>query len=456
MALNKNDICEITIEDLGVGGEGIGKADGYTVFVKDTVIGDVARVKIIKARKNYGYGRLISLIRPSDIRQEPRCASARACGGCQIQHIRYEEQLRFKQEKVKGLLRHIGGVKDPVMLPIIGMDDPWFYRNKVQYPVGLDKEGRAVTGFYAGRTHAIIPVETCCIQDRRNEKIMAAIRRWIDAYHISVYDETAHRGLIRHILTRIGRHTDEIMVCLVANGDSLPHVEPLIEELKTFPGMTSICLNINREKTNVILGDQVRCLWGQRYITDRIGDVSYRISPLSFFQVNPVQTEVLYRTALEFAALKETDRVWDLYCGIGTISLFLARHAKQVRGVEIIPQAIDDARENARINGIKNASFFVGKAEEVLPAEYARTGEGADVIVVDPPRKGCDEKLLDCMVKMAPDRIVYVSCDPATLARDVKILEARGYKLEKARCVDMFPHSVHVECVCAFVPQIPR
>ena len=341
------------------------------------------------------------------------------------------------------------------MEPIIGMEAPWHYRNKAQFPVGTTKDGEIVTGFYAGRTHLIVPVETCFIQHPENEKLMDIVRRWMNDHQVSAYDETTHKGLVRHIFTRIGKYTGEIMVCLVINGNKIPAAQDLIERLVQVPGMKSICLNLNREKTNVILGNEVKYLWGEHFITDFIGDVKYRISPLSFFQVNPVQTQKLYQTALEYGDIKKDEVVWDLYCGIGTISLFLAKHAKQVCGVEIVPQAIDDARENARLNGIQNASFFVGKAEEVVPQQYEENGISADVIVVDPPRKGCDEKLLDCMVKMAPERIVYVSCDPATLARDLKFLEEHGYKVMKVRCVDMFPHSVHVETVVLLSQQKP-
>ena len=334
------------------------------------------------------------------------------------------------------------------------MEDPWYYRNKAQFPVGRNKEGKIVTGFYAGRTHSIIPVDECFIQHPINRCLMQMMQQWMEDHQVAPYDEAAHTGLIRHVFTRVGKYTGEIMVCLVINGKRVPAAEVLIDMLKTVPGMTSICLNINREKTNVILGDTVKCLWGKSYITDKIGDVTYQISPLSFFQVNPVQTQKLYGTALEYAGLTGEETVWDLYCGIGTISLFLAKHAKKVCGVEIVPQAIDDARENARLNRIENAEFFVGKAEEVLPQYYARYAEEhpgerahADVIVVDPPRKGCDEKLLQCMVRMSPERIVYVSCDPATLTRDLRCLEENGYKVKKVRCTDMFAHGVHVETV---------
>ena len=447
-SFKKNDMVTLEITDLGSSGEGIGKVDGFTLFVKDALIGDVIQAKIIKLKKNYGYGRLMEILTPSPSRVEARCPQARACGGCQIQPLAYEKQLEYKENKVKELLERVGKVQDYVMEPIIGMKEPWYYRNKAQFPVGKTKEGEIVTGFYAGRTHSIIPVEECFIQHSLNQELMAIVRQWMQAYDVQPYNEASHTGLVRHIFTRIGKYTGEVMVCLVINGKKIPKEAELVECLKKVPGMTSICLNINREKTNVILGSTVKCLWGQPYITDKIGDIAYRISPLSFFQVNPIQTQKLYSTALEYAGLTGNETVWDLYCGIGTISLFLAKSAKKVYGVEIVPEAIADAKENAQLNGIENAEFFVGKAEEVLPEQYEKNGVYADVIVVDPPRKGCDEKLLQCMVQMAPKRIVYVSCDPATLARDLGFLEANGYKVEKVRCTDMFPHSTHVETVC--------
>lgn len=450
--MKKNDEYVIEIVDLGMDGEGIGKINsdsgGYTVFVKDALIGDIARVKIIKMKKSYGYGRLMEIIKPSPYRVEPRCPLARACGGCQIMHLNYEEQLRFKENKVRNLLERIGKQEGYEMLPIIGMQEPFYYRNKAQFPVGKNKDGKIVTGFYAGRTHSIIDTEHCYIQHPLNETLVHMVKTWMEEFGIEPYDETTRQGLVRHILTRIAKRTGQVMVCLVINGSQLPHSDALIEQLRTVEGMTSISININRENTNVILGSQVKTLWGSPYITDYIGDICYQISPLSFYQVNPEQTRVLYGKALEFADLKAGEVVWDLYCGIGTISLFLAQKAARVYGVEIVPQAIEDARKNARLNHIENVEFFVGKAEEVLPREYEKNHVYADVIVVDPPRKGCDASLLECMVKMAPVRIVYVSCDPATLARDLRYLSEHGYRLDKVQCVDMFGNSVHTETVC--------
>ena len=457
--MQKNDLVTVAIEDIGVGGEGIGKVDGYTLFIKDAIIGDVVEAKIVKAKKNYGYARLMNIVTPSENRVEkPACPMARRCGGCQIQEMKYGAQLAFKEGKVRGNLERIGEVPtellDKVMQPIVGMEEPFHYRNKAQFPIGTDKEGHIITGFYAGRTHSIIPNTDCALGVAVNQKILEIILHFMENNHISAYDEEKHKGLVRHVLIRYGFKTDEIMVCLVMNGEKLPHAEKLVDKLCKIPGMTSITISVNKAKTNVIMGNEIKLLWGQTYITDYIGNVKYQISPLSFYQVNPVQTEKLYGLALDYADLNGNETVWDLYCGIGTISLFLAQKAKQVYGVEIVPQAIDDARNNAKINDVTNAEFYVGKAEEVLPEYYREYQEShggetahADVIVVDPPRKGCEESLLQTIVDMQPEKVVYVSCDSATLARDVKFLRESGYELKKITPVDQFPNTVHVETV---------
>ena len=464
--MNKNDIVTVEITDIGVSGEGIGHVDGYTLFIKDAVIGDVVEAKVMKAKKNYGYARLMKVITPSEYRVEPKCAFARRCGGCQIQEMSYDRQLVFKDQKIRGNLERIGGFTkdqiDTVMQPVVGMEHPFGYRNKAQFPFGTDKEGNPITGFYAGRTHDIIANTDCALGVEQNKEILEIILQYMRENKIKSYDEKTGKGLIRHALIRYGFKTKEIMVCLVVNGKKLPKAERLIEKLIQIEGMTSITISPNTRRDNVIMGDSYEILWGQGYITDYIGNVKYQISPLSFYQVNPVQTEKLYGLALEYADLKGDETVWDLYCGIGTISLFLAQKAKQVYGVEIVPQAIDDAKENAKINAIDNAEFFVGKAEEVLPeyyAEYEREHNGetarADVIVVDPPRKGCDETLLETIVKMQPEKVVYVSCDSATLARDLKYLCANGYEIKMCRGVDQFPQSVHVETVVLLSQQKP-
>ncbi len=473
--MRKNDRAVIEITDIGVNGEGIGRTDGYTLFVKDAVIGDRVEVKVMKAKKNYGYARLMTILEPSPYRILPRCRFARQCGGCQMQEMSYDRQLVYKEQKVRGSLERLGGTDgdllDKIMEPIVGMVEPFGYRNKAQFPLGTDKTGKPVTGFYAGRTHDIIANTDCALGAPVNKDILEIILVFMKKHNIPAYDEKTGDGLIRHVLIRCGFVTKEIMVCLVINGAKIPHSNELIKTLSEIPGMTSITISVNMRQTNVIMGESFEVLWGQGYITDYIGKIRYQISPLSFYQVNPVQTEKLYLTVLEYADLKGDEVVWDLYCGIGTISLFLAQRAKKVYGVEIIPQAIENARENARLNGIDNAEFFVGKAEEVLPEYYGKMrgtlesgggvsaatmdsaresapGAHADVIVVDPPRKGCDAVLLETIVEMAPERIVYVSCDPATLARDVKALRGKGYEMEKVRAVDMFPMTVHVEtCV---------
>lgn len=452
MDWKKNDVFQVQIEDMSDTGEGIGKTDGFTWFVKDAVIGDVVEARVMKTKKSYGFARLMQVLEPSACRVTPRCPSARQCGGCQLQAMSYEEQLKFKENKVRNNLSRIGGLTEIPMEPIIGMEEPWRYRNKAQFPFGKDKNGRIITGFYAGRTHAIIEQEDCLLGVEENQPILDCIRGFMEEYHIAPYEEETHKGLVRHVLIRKGFTTGELMVCLVLNGDveKLKAPEVLVERLvKLFPShMASISCSINREKTNVIMGKEIVNLYGPGYITDYIGNVCYRISPLSFYQVNPVQTQKLYGTALEYAGLTGEETVWDLYCGIGTISLFLAQKAKKVYGVEIIPQAIDDARANAKLNHFENVEFFVGKAEEVLPEQYEKNQVYADTIVVDPPRKGCDSVCLDTIVKMAPEKVVYVSCDSATLARDVKYLGERGYEVKRVKTVDMFPWSGHVETVC--------
>ncbi len=489
MTVKKNDIFKVVIEDISEDGAGIGKLDGYIWFIKDTVIGDQVEAKAMKLKKSYGFARLIKVLKPSRNRVQPACPVARQCGGCQLQAMSYEEQLRFKENKVYNNLLRIGGfenfrvgtgtAEEPGkvlreetgkaseeesakasgeesakgsevgidFLPMIGMDNPWHYRNKAQFPFGEDREGNVVTGFYAGHTHTIIPHEDCLLGVKENGQILSIIKEHMEQFKIPPYDEQQHKGTVRHALIRKGFQTGELMVCIVVNGRKIPGADALVERLCRLKGMTSISLSVNTEKHNVIMGKEIINLYGPGYITDFIGTVKYRISPLSFYQVNPVQTEKLYGTALEYAGLTGNETVWDLYCGIGTISLFLAQRARQVYGVEIIPEAIQDARANAKLNDIKNVEFFVGKAEEILPEQYEKNQIHADVIVVDPPRKGCDKTCLDTIVKMKPERIVYVSCDSATLARDLRYLCDRGYEVRKVRCCDMFPHTGHVETV---------
>ncbi len=472
--MTKNQVVTITIEDIGNDGEGIGKYEGYTLFVKGALPGDVAKVKVLKAKKTYGYAKLEELISPSPDRVTPKCAVAGRCGGCQLQHLSYGRQLAYKADKVKNCLLRIGGIGEErlnaVTEPIIGMEEPFYYRNKAQYPVGVNKDGNVVMGFYAGHSHSIIDCTDCAIQEPVNAVILPVIKQFMQEKKIPAYNEETGKGLLRHVLTRVGFHTKEVMVCLIINGKRFPGAEELaervakvVESFGTATGgnaidaadaaqnytLKSFCLNVNTEKTNVILGREILPVYGETYITDYIGDVKYRISPLSFYQVNPKQTVKLYEKALEYAGLTGNEVVWDLYCGIGTISLFLAQKAKQVYGVEIIPQAIEDAKVNSKLNNLNNAEFYVGAAEDVMPAKYKESGGTmkADVICVDPPRKGCEESLLDTVAAMEPKRIVYVSCDPATLARDIKYLEEKNYRLEKVCPVDQFGHTGHVETV---------
>lgn len=446
--LKKDDLIEIAIEDLGADGLGIGRWEGMAVFVKDTVIGDRIRAKILKVKKTYAYGLLLEILEPSPDRVEPVCPVARQCGGCQIQAMSYPAQLRFKENKVRSNLMRIGGFCQVPMEPIIGMEHPLRYRNKAQYPIGTGRDGRLTAGFYAGHTHSIIDNHDCVLGAEVNQEILEMVLSHMEKYRIPAYDERTGTGLVRHVMIRTGFHTGQAMACLVTNGRKLPASEALVQKLREIPGMVSIVQNVNRENTNVILGSETRLLWGQEYIEDTIGDIRYQISPLSFYQVNPVQTERLYMTALEYAGLTGHETVWDLYCGIGTISLFLAQKAGNVYGVEVVPEAIADAKRNAALNHIGNAEFFVGKAEELLPQKCEEEQIRADVIVIDPPRKGCAEPVLETMVRMSPSRIVYVSCDSATLARDLKYLCAHGYELTRCRAVDMFPMGVHVETVC--------
>ncbi len=457
MKYEKDDSVTLVVEDMGADGEGIGKIDGFTFFVKDALIGDKVEAKVMKVKKGYAYARLMRIVSPSPNRTEPRCPYHKQCGGCQIQALDYSAQLLYKEKKVRNNLMRIGGFSekllDSVMEPIVGMEHPYHYRNKAQFPIGTDKNGEIVTGFYAGRTHTIIPNTDCALGISENQSILETLINYMKRCNVKPYDEATGTGLVRHVLIRKGFTTGEIMVCAVINGEHLPQEDRLVEALRKIEGMASISININTQKTNVIMGGRCRTIWGSDTISDvihmRDGEgITFAISPLSFYQVNPIQTERLYGIALDYAGLTGTETVWDLYCGIGTISLFMAKRAKQVYGVEIVEQAIHDARRNAVRNGINNASFYVGKAEEVLPHLYEKEGMHADVICIDPPRKGCDSACLETIRKMMPDRIVYVSCDSATLARDLKYLCANGYELRRARAVDLFGHTVHVEVAC--------
>jgi len=443
--VEKNRDYTVEITGLTSEGSGVAKIEGFTVFVEGALPEEQAEIKIVKVLKNYAYGKLVKTLKPSQGRVEPTCGVVKRCGGCQLQHMSYEAQLQYKTLQVKDAIERIGGLKDVTIHNTIGMEDPWRYRNKAQFPVGMD--GDVMIGFYANRSHEIINTPQCAIQDRINDSVIQTVREFIKKYDISVYDESTGKGLVRHIMTRKGFRTGEVMVCIVINGDSLPCDKALVEALKNgVNNLKSVVININKKNTNVILGEKNIIIYGEEAIYDYIGEFKFRISPLSFFQVNPIQTEVLYNKALEYADLQGDEVVFDAYCGIGTISLFLSKMARKVYGVEIVPQAIDNAKENAKLNGIRNAAFIVGESETVIPEMYGR-GIKADVIVVDPPRKGCDERLLDVIAQMRPEKVVYVSCNPATLARDLKYLSERGYQVKEIQPVDMFPQTVHVEAI---------
>lgn len=459
----KNDELVLVIDDMGKDGEGIGHVDGYALFVKGALSGETVRVSIMKLKKQYGFARLLEVLKPSPHRVGYACPVAGPCGGCTLQHMDYEGQLAFKEKKVRDCLLRIGGVdvENVDWYPIIGMNneengvaaEPWYYRNKAQFPVREGSNGEPVTGFFAGHSHNLISADKCCIQHPLINEVVDAVMKFLRDFKISAYNEQTHTGLVRHIYVRRAYHTSQIMLCLVINGNSIPHESEFVQTLKQIAGMTSVFLNINKEKTNVILGREMKLLWGEPAIEDCIDTVRYQISPQSFYQVNPIQTEKLYRTALDFADLHGDEIVWDLYCGIGTISLFLASRVSEdlggrVIGVEIVPEAIENAKKNAVQNGITNVDFYCGAAEDVVTTMVTEGECRADVVVVDPPRRGCDAKLIDTIVNMAPKRIVYVSCDPATLARDVRLFGENVYEVRKVRACDMFPQGGHVEtCV---------
>lgn len=444
--VQKNDILDVTFEDLSHEGSGVAKVDGYTLFVPEVLPGERASIKVLKTKKGYGYGKLLNLLETSSDRVQPPCPIFDKCGGCQLQHLSYEGQLRQKRKTVKETLARIGGLPDVPVHPVLGMDNPWRYRNKAQVPIG-ESEGGLIAGFYQRGSHRIIDMDACLIQDETNDKVVQLVKGICDDYGVHAYNEEKHRGTLRHVAVRYGQNTGEIMVVLVTKDINLPSRKAIVRAItNAIPDVKSIVQNVNPRRTNTIFGEETRVLWGRDVIHDSIGGIKFAISALSFYQVNPVQTKVLYDKALEYAQLDGTETVVDAYCGIGTISLFLAGQAGHVYGVEIVPEAIEDARRNAELNKLKNVVFEVGKAEEVIPA-WHKKGVKADVIVVDPPRKGCDEALLQTIIKMKPKRLVYVSCNPATLARDLRILEDGGFKTEEVQPVDMFPQTMHVECV---------
>ena len=452
LPVQKNDIIDIIFEDLTHDGSGVAKVDGYPLFIPNGLPGEKAKVKVVKTNKNYGFGRLLELQEKSPYRVDAPCPIYKECGGCQLQHLSYEGQKQIKHKHVKDVLTRIGKI-NTIVHPTIGMSEPWRYRNKAQVPIG-EQEGGLIGGFYQQRSHQIINMEECLIQQEENDVVVKRVKEICNKYGVKAYNESNHKGDLRHIMVRRGLVTGEIMVVLITRTSEIVHKNKIVDEIvNNIPFVKSIIHNVNNKKTNVIMGDTTKVLWGEETITDYIGDVKFAISARSFYQVNPEQTKVLYNKALEYADLKGEENVIDAYCGIGTISLFLAKKAKQVFGVEIVPQAIEDAKRNAELNDIHNVDFAVGKAEEVIPAWYKR-GNEADVLVVDPPRKGCDDALLQTIIEMQPKKMVYVSCNPATLARDLRVLEDGGYQTLEVQPVDMFPQTMHVECVAQLIRKV--
>ncbi|WP_396136079.1 23S rRNA (uracil(1939)-C(5))-methyltransferase RlmD [Bacillus sp. NEB1478] len=447
LPVHKNESYEVEILDLTHEGAGVARVNGFTLFVPNTLPGERAKVKVVGLKKGFGFGRLEELIEPSQERVEPPCPIYKWCGGCQLQHLSYAGQLEYKRKQVEDVLTRIGKLENVPVLPTLGMDDePWRYRNKAQVPVG-ERDGRIITGFYQKRSHEIVEMDSCIITGDTNDDAVQAVKEIVNKYNISAYNEEKHKGMLRHIIARYGKTTGDLMIVLVTNGKDLPQRKKIIDDITTaLPEIKSIVQNVNTKRTNVIFGDETKVLWGAEYIYDNIGDIKFAISARSFYQINPDQTKVLYDQALKYAELSGDETVIDAYCGIGTISLFLAQKAKKVYGVEIVPEAIEDAKRNAELNGITNAEFAVGKSEEVIP-EWKKQGITPDVIVVDPPRKGCDEELLKTIIEMKPKRVVYVSCNPATLARDLRVLEDGGFKTTEVQPVDMFPQTTHCEAV---------
>lgn len=446
LPVNKNDYIDVEFKDLTHEGAGVAKVDGYPLFVPNALPGEKAKIKVVKANKGYGFARLIETYEESPYRVKPLCPIYKECGGCQLQHLSYEGQLLAKEKQVREVLTRIGKLEDVKVHPTLGMQDPWRYRNKSQVPIG-EHEGGLIGGFYQQRSHQIIDMKACLIQQEKNDEVIQKVKEICSSHGVRAYDEGRHKGDLRHIMARYGLVTGEVMIVLVTRTKDLTNKNKIIEEITAeISGVKSIVHNINSKKTNVIMGEETRVLWGEEVIYDYIGDIKFAISARSFYQVNPDQTKVLYEKALEYANLTGEEEVIDAYCGIGTISLFLAQKAKKVFGVEIVPEAIEDAKRNADLNDIRNADFAVGKAEEVIPKWYEE-GNSADVLVVDPPRKGCDEALLQTIIDMKPKKVVYVSCNPGTLARDLRVLEDGGYKTVEVQPVDMFPQTVHVEAV---------
>lgn len=451
MALKKNDLIELNIENCGLDGSGVGHYEGMAVFVQGTAKGEKIIAHIIKVKKTYAIGIIEKIIEPSPDRIEPLCPVYKKCGGCSFGHLTYEAEYRAKENHVKECFHRIGGI-EPQFEPIMYAEQTCNYRNKAQFPVSENK-GEIAMGFYSARSHRVVHCPSCMLQPKEFENILSAIESYIKAENVSIYNEETHKGLLRHIYLRKGTKSGEIMVCPVINGKALPNEDALIQALvNADSAIKSIMINTNTEKTNVVLGKTCRTIYGKDYITDTLCGLNFRVSPLSFYQVNRDQAERLYNKAAEYAGLTGNETVIDLYCGTGTIGLTMANKAKNITGVEIVPQAIEDAKINAKENEIKNSRFICGDASDAAEL-LAKEGIRPDVVILDPPRKGCAKDLLETVAGMSPDRIVYVSCDPATLARDCAIMKDLGYKTEKVTPVDLFPRTGHVETVCLMINQ---
>lgn len=446
MPVEKNKEYIVEILDNGYEGEGISKIDNFTIFIPNSIKGEKVRILIVKVLKSHAFGKVLEIIKSSEYRKESDCETYKRCGGCDLRHIEYEETLKMKQNAIQSLVNKT--LKNKVKVEeTLGMERPYNYRNKAQYPVGLDKEKNPVIGVFANRTHEIIPIKECLIQNKKSEALAKFVLSFIKKNNISIYNEETRKGLIRHIVTKIGIKTNEIMCIIVINGKNIPKEKELVTEIqKNFPEVKTIVKNINTKNTNVIMGKENINLYGDGYIKDKLGDFVFKISPLSFYQVNPIQAEKLYNIAVKEAGISKEDVVFDLYCGIGTISLFMAKYAKKVYGIEIVEDAIKDAKENSKLNNITNTEFIAGDVEIVLDDLINKKKIIPDIIMVDPPRKGLDNKSVNNILKISPKKVVYVSCNPATLIRDLKILEER-YDIKRIKPVDMFPFSKHVECV---------
>ena len=447
--VKKNNEYIVDIIDNGFEGEGIAKIDGFTIFIPNAIKGERVKILIVKVLTSHAFGKLLEILEKSQYRIESDCSTYKRCGGCNLRHIRYEETLKMKQNAVQSLVNKTLKTKIQVQ-ETLGMENPYYYRNKAQYPVGIDKNGKPIIGVFANRTHEIIPIQKCFIQNEKSEKLAKFVFNWIVRNNISIYNEKTGKGLIRHIVTKIGIKTNEIMCVLVINGSKIPKEQELVQEiLENFPEVKTIVKNINTKNTNVIMGKENINIYGNGYIEDILGEYKFKISPLSFYQVNPVQAEKLYNIGVEAAKITKEDIVFDLYCGIGTISLFMAKYAKKVYGIEIVEDAVNDAKENALNNNINNVEFIAGDVENVLDELINKRNIIPDIVMVDPPRKGLDNKSIDNIIRILPKKVVYISCNPATLVRDLAKLEDT-YEVENIKPVDMFPFTSHVE-VCALL-----